>query len=69
MTKGPCFSLPVPAVPLLVPGTILAVGLLHKCVCVLRFRGLSGEALLQLILQQSNGNNSSFLYPLANLTY
>lgn len=56
---------PVPAAPLLAPGAILAVGLLHQCVCVLGFGGLSCEALLQLVLQQSKQNPPSFLYPWA----
>lgn len=44
---------PVPAVPLLVPGAVLAVGLLHQRVRVLGPRRLPGEALPQLVLQQN----------------
>lgn len=48
--------------PLLVPGAVLAVGLLHQRVRVLRPRRLPGEALPQLVLQR---NLLSDLQPLA----
>lgn len=54
-------SSPVPAVPLLAPGAVVAVGLLHQRVRVLRARRLPGEALPQLVLQQ---NLHSVLQPL-----
>lgn len=51
--RPPAPVLPVPAVTLLAPGPILAVGFLDQRVCVLCLGGLSAKTLLQLILKHN----------------